>query len=357
MGTVTNETAGGGDFSARAFFLERFAELEPDLRFGAVPEETAAQWQKRTRGVLSSVIGLRRLSPVSLSPKTTERVDAGTHWRERVVLQTGPGRRMPIYVLIPKTGEPPYPTVIAVHGHAGGGKAATAGVEATPETAEAIRRGNLAFGRACCEEGFLVLCPDAQGFGERQEPEAAGDPMAGSCQILANMALPFGLTVLSLWVWDLKRLIDYAALRPTCDSTRLACAGFGAGGYQCLFLAALDTRGHASIVSGCLRGARAASGGQPTPCACAGAPALWEHMDLGDVAGLIAPRPLLVQTGRNDPRNGPAGLDNVTPQLALAGRVYQALDAAHRLEHAIHEGGHVWDNARALPFLHEALER
>ena len=40
-------------------------------------------------------------------------------------------------------------------------------------------------------------------------------------------------------------------------------------------------------------------------CSCNYVPHLFEHVDMGDVGALIAPRPLLVETGTHDDLNGP----------------------------------------------------
>ena len=65
----------------------------------------------------------------------------------------------------------------------------------------------------------------------------------------------------------------------------------------------------------------------PFHCDCLAVPNLWSRFDLGDVAALVAPRPLHIETGSRDPLNGRRGLANVRPQVAGARRCHRAMGA------------------------------
>ncbi len=91
-------------------------------------------------------------------------------------------------------------------------------------------------------------------------------------------------------------------------------------------------------------------------CSCNYVPHLWEYVDMGDIAGLVAPRPLMIQTGTRDSLNGVGGLDNVTPQVDRAREVYRAFGAEDRLRHDVFEGPHRWDGVEAVPFLAEQVQ-
>jgi hypothetical protein len=74
-----------------------------------------------------------------------------------------------------------------------------------------------------------------------------------------------------------------------------------------------------------------------------------EHVDLG---ALIAPRPLLIETGTEDPIFPVAAARREFARLA---RVYDALGVADRLEHDVFEGEHRWNGVRAYEFLEQWL--
>jgi dienelactone hydrolase len=338
-------------YSAHPVLRKRFDRVAGAMRFtGSGPRE-AKVWRSRLRRRLKQLIGLNAMQSCALKPRITERTDCGEYFRERIELQTEPGVVMPVFALIPKAARPPYPVVLCPHGHGGGGKAAVAGVTDEPKIAEAIPNYRYDYGVQFCRAGFVALCPDARGFGERREALSQGDTLASSCQWINHMALPLGLTVTGMWVWDLQRLIDYAQTREDCNATRLGCAGLSGGGLQTLWLTALDDRVKAAVVSGYFYGVKESLLDMYGNCSCNYVPHLWEYADHGDLGGLLAPRPALIQTGRQDSLNGVSGLKNVRTQLRITRRVYEAHGAPGNLRHDVFDGPHRWDNTNAIPFM------
>ena len=88
-----------------------------------------------------------------------------------------------------------------------------------------------------------------------------------------------------------------------------------------------------------------------TNCSCNYVPGLWQLADMGDIGALLAPRPLLVETGRDDRLNGERGVLNVTEQRDITRQAYALLGVEDRLAHAVFSGGHRWDGAAVLPWL------
>jgi hypothetical protein len=70
-----------------------------------------------------------------------------------------------------------------------------------------------------------------------------------------------------------------------------------------------------------------------------------EHEDLG---ALVAPRPLLIETGTDDLLFPVAAATESVRRTRL---VYDDRGAGDRLAHDVFEGGHQWHGTRALPFL------
>jgi dienelactone hydrolase len=340
------------------YLRARFDETGRALRFaGATPADVAA-WRETARAKLRELLGIPTMQSAPLNPKVTETVDCGEYTRERVEIQTEPGIVMPVYVLVPKTGTKPFPTMIATHGHGGGGKVAVAGVADDPKVAKAIEDFRYAYGVDMCKAGFIVFCPDARGFGERQELMAKQrDTLQQSCQWINNMATPLGQTVTGMWVWDLMRLADYVETRGDCDAKRMGCAGLSGGGLQTLWFTALDDRVKAAVVSGYFYGVKQSLLDMHGNCSCNYVPHLWENADHGDLGALIAPRPLMIQSGDQDPLNGADGLGNVRPQIAIAHKVYEILGAPEYPKHDIFPGPHRWDGTNTVPFLVETLKK
>ncbi|MBX7257491.1 MAG: alpha/beta hydrolase family protein [Candidatus Hydrogenedentes bacterium] len=345
-------------YSVQPYMRARFDETGRALRFAGSTPNDVAVWRETARAKLREIIGIPTMKRAPLNPNVTESVDCGDYTRERVEIQTEPGIVMPVYVLIPKEGKKPFPVMIAPHGHGGGGKLAVAGVGDNPDVAKSIEEHHYAYGVDLCKAGFIVFCPDARGFGERQELAAKERGiLQQSCQWLNNMAMPLGQTVTGMWVWDLMRLADYVETRDDCDAKRMGCAGLSGGGLQTLWFTALDDRVKAAVVSGYYYGVKESLLDMHNNCSCNYVPHLWENADHGDLGALIAPRPLMIQTGDEDSLNGAGGLDNVRPQIELAHRVYEILGSPEFPKHDVFHGPHRWDSTNAVPFLVKKVKK
>jgi dienelactone hydrolase len=346
-------------YPTEPYLLERFAREGRRMGVQAQDAAALAAWGTALREHLHTLLGLPTMQPCPLDPQADAPVQCDGYLRTRVVLNTEPGVQMPLYVLTPADLQPGErrPAVIAPHGHGGGGKESVAGRTDLPLIAEAIERYRYDYGVQLVRAGFVVFCPDGRGFGERREVNALaeGDMLGGSCRVLNNMAMPLGQTVTGMWVWDLMRLLDYVETRADCDAARIGCAGLSGGGLQTLWLSALDERVRCAVVSGYFYGYKDALLRLNQNCSCNYVPGLWQLADMGDLGALIAPRPLLVESGSRDPLNGERGIANVVEQLDITRQAYTRLSAEERLAHSIFEGEHRWDGTDVIPWLQRWL--
>ena len=170
------------------------------------------------------------------------------------------------------------------------------------------------------------------------------------------MAISLGFSLTGMWTWDLKCLIDYIETRDDCDSNKIGCGGLSGGGLQTLWITAMDERIKCAIVSGYFYGYKDSLLRLSGNCGCNYVPHLWENVDMGDLGALIAPRPLLIETGNNDPLNGERGLLNVTEQVDIALRAYRLFDAEDKLCHYIFEGQHIWNAKKSYEFINKYLK-
>ncbi len=354
---MPSEHFGSECFSSQAAFSRILAERPGSMRYRAVDPVEHAGWRDGLRRTLWRLTGMDVIERPPLQARARDRVEGDCYRRDEIVLQTEPGIWMPVSVLVPNglpSGER-APCVVAAHGHGSDGRRAVAGWGDTPSVREAIARYHYDYGAQLARLGFIVFCPEARGMGERREPPdvlAANDPPTGcTCRALSQMASGIGRTVTGLWTWDLIRLIDYIETRPDCDPSRLAGVGFSSGGQQILWLAALDDRVTRIAVSGYFYGYRESLLLMPFNCACNYVPHLWEYVDMGDLAALIAPRPLLVETGTRDPLNGSRGAENAREQAGIAVRAYETLGASGRFRHIVFDGGHEWYGQEVLDLL------
>jgi hypothetical protein len=151
------------------------------------------------------------------------------------------------------------------------------------------------------ERGYAAFAIEQLAFGCRRD-EAARKKGAGqsSCQPAAGAALLFGQTMIGWRVWDVMRAIDYLRSRPEVDQSRLATMGISGGGTVSLFSAAVDERIKIGVVSGYFNTFRE-SILSLSHCIDNYVPGILNYIEMYDIAGLIAPRGLFVESGMRDP--------------------------------------------------------
>ncbi|MGN1052658.1 MAG: alpha/beta hydrolase, partial [Candidatus Scatosoma sp.] len=152
-----------------------------------------------------------------------------------------------------------------------------------------------------------------------------------------------------LFVTDLIALADFMLALPCADKKKgLTCVGLSGGGMQTLLFAAVDKRVKQAIVSGYFYGAKKAMYDVPQ-CACNYPPRLWNTFDMRDLAALVAPRFLYIETGDRDPLNG--GLENALREGEFAKKAYALAGAEERFRQEICSGGHRFYGQNSLPWL------
>lgn len=313
----------------------------------AETKEEYLAWKDRIRRKLKKLIGLDRMETCPLKPIIEERVllDSGIT-REKVLIQVEPDVWMPMFILIPETcrNNKQAKCYLAPCGHMGGGKYSVAGVDSIPIVKDQIKVFNYDYGMQLARLGYVVFCPDSRGFGERRDENIQTDDdfIKNSCFNLAHMAEPLGLTVIGMCTWDLMRLIDYIVERDEWDSYDISCLGFSGGGMQTLWLAALDDRVKKAVISGYMYGYKDSLLELNNNCSCNYVPHLWENVDMGDIGALIAPRPLIIQSCRQDHLNGKRGVQNAIEQVDIIRKAYHLMRVDDRIMQDFFDGGHQW---------------
>lgn len=347
----------GRDYTSVAALWARYERTERSHAFRARTREEWLDWRETWQASLLDLLGGLPKRTVPLDPEVLWARDEDDYRLEKVSFRSEPGQFVPCYVLIPRAVEPPYRPVIALHGHGTGGAAHILGLildEATRAAELAhIESMNYDYARQLARHGFLVFAPELRGFGERMEPwpalrEDHHDPLwQSSCVALSFNALLQGKTAIGLRVWDVMRTIDYIYSRPEPLNSGLGCLGLSGGGTITLFSAALDPRITAAVVSGSFNTFRD-SIMAILHCACNYVPCLVEHAEMADIAGLIAPRPLLIESGVADP------IFPITAARAAHAdlrRIYAVAGVPERLVMDAHPGGHQFSGRLAFEWL------
>lgn len=313
-------------------------------------------WRSRLRQRLIDLLGCPRGdSREPLEPQLLESVRMPGYTRERVLLRTAAGLNMPVYILVPD--RPPTAgsakAVIALHGH-GYGSREIVGLE--PDGSERAGDPGLHkdFAVSLVRSGFLVAAPELLGFGDRRlEEDAANGPEANSCYRLAVHMLMLGRTLAGIRVFETLRTIDYIQTRQEADASRIGMMGISGGGLVAGFAAAVDERVRAAVVSGYANTFEASILSR-NHCLDNYIPGLLAESEMPDLLGLIAPRPLFIESGDED-RVFPASAAK-TAYERLA-QIYETLGAGGNLGADFFAGGHEIGTGVAFDWLEQMLAR
>ena len=319
----------------------RLAATPPEFALAAV-EGPLPQWQARLRERLWVLLGGRPpQEPPDLRVGPPEMRD-GYALRRVTFRAAAEGGRGAAWLLTPDAGRRRPGGVLALHGH-GPGKDGPAG-EGSGGGGPA---GDGAFGAAMARRGYIVLIPDAFGFGER------ADPSGRACGIVGLTSLLSGVPVAA------QRLRDDAAalslLRALSGSPRLGVVGHSEGGRRALLLAALDERVSAAVVSGYFTRVRDEISAWDRLAGwdiCNALPGLVAVADLPEIAALCVPRALCIDYGRADPLYTPEAVEAGASQVA---DLYAREGCADRfLAHGT-DGPHRFGGAAVLDWLDARL--
>ncbi|MBC7287450.1 MAG: alpha/beta fold hydrolase [Armatimonadetes bacterium] len=345
----------GHNLDLRRWFEHLYAERRRSLSFSPSRAGDLAEWQTAVRSVLIDEMGGWPRNVPPLDPEVTEETDEGAFTRSRVLLRVEEALSVPCWLLVPKGLRPGErrPAILALHGH-GNGKDDVVGLDGgQPDRRELIARLNYAYGRTFAEKGYIVLAPDHRNFGERRyssERLWGRDP----CNIVMLKAIMFGRNMLLANVWDARRCIDYLQSREDVNPERIGAVGLSYGGTLTLWLAALDERVKVACVSCYLNSFRAYALSLDNTCGVQTPAAFFDYLDeMWELGALVAPRPLLFESGIND-EGFP--IDEAKEQFRQVQRVYQLIGAADRVAHDVFDGGHEFSGRLAFDWFAKWLE-
>jgi dienelactone hydrolase len=277
------------------------SKTKKQLGFTAGNANDARAWQAKARQALADCLGFLDEAKVGAEPREIEAVDRGSYVQHKIIIRTSPRSQLPLYLLIPKKVAKPRATVLAFHGHGYGVKDIVGLWEDGSErlTPDGYHRD---FGSALAERGFIVAAPEISCFGERLMANHAtfgATCLSSTCHNAATYAIMLGKSAAGMRVLDGLRVVDYLLTRKDVDADNIGAMGISGGGMHTFFSAAIDTRIKASVVSGYFCDWRH-SILSIFHCTCNFVPGLLNLGELSDLAGLIAPRPLLVEHGTHD---------------------------------------------------------
>ncbi len=201
--------------------------------------------------------------------------------------QGSDGEIIPALLLLPTERKQPVPAILYCHAH---GNVYERGMSELFDGTPALQGP---YAPALLALGFAVLCIEMPAFGARQEPSESAR---------AKKHLWNGTTLFGQMLDELAAGIAYLTEHPAIDEGRIGVLGFSMGSTHAFWLAALDERVKAAVALcsfadiRCLIDTPAHDGHGIYMTV----PGLLREHSTGTVAGLTAPRPLMIGVGMQD---------------------------------------------------------
>jgi dienelactone hydrolase len=222
--------------------------------------------------------------------------------RERISYLVEPAERIVAWLLIPDgvSASSPAPGICVWHQHAGQydvGKDEPAGVRA-PNFGDMHQTGV-----ALAREGYVVLCPDAAGFGERNHSfnttvrNLRGRDLE---HYLFGMYVADGKCLAWKNISDMRRAVDYISSRPEVLPEKLGCYGHSMGSTHTWQVGPWEPRLKALVGNCCMPTYAAMERTSLIHCFPNYVPGWRQFGDIPDIVKLIAPRPLHLNFGDLD---------------------------------------------------------
>jgi len=288
--------------------------IPPDLR-------SWNEMRAEVRKTLWELLGDLPPRPAAPNVRVVSREETNGYIKERLEIDNGAGVMVPGYLLVPKglTGKAPAILYCHWHGdHYDFGKEELFGTNAVP----------VAPGPALAAHGYVVLAIDADGFGERNGRGPGGPKERGGAQELSSAKhnLWLGRTLWGMMLRDDLIALDYLASRPEVDAKRIGATGISMGSTRTWWLMALDERIACGVGVCCWT--RYQDLVEERMLNAHGiyyfVPGVLRHFDTEAITSLIAPRPLLLQSGALDEGSPVSGIRKMEPVVRSAYRLYGA---------------------------------
>ena len=336
-----------------AFSHQLYADTPRQLAFQAATVAEAEAWQRELRAKLIELVGGFPQEPCDLEPEVLETHEFPTYFRETVQFKSRPHMGIFGYVLSPKplNGSSPNPTILCLAGH-GRGVDDIVGIEEDGRMRSEYGGYQNDFALQCVAHGYSVLAIEQFGFGHRRDPVARERGGGNSsCQPSSGAALLLGQTMVGWRVYDAMRAFDYLETRPEIDINRLGVMGISGGGTTTFFTAAIDTRVKAAVVSGYFNTFRD-SILSLSHCIDNYIPNVLQYAEMYDIAGLIAPRALFVESGTEDTI---FPIEATRFAVNEASAIFKRFDVDDKLGFEVFEAGHSFHGVGAFEFLKQVL--
>lgn len=320
----------------------------------AKSQEEFSIWRKSASSALRHLLGLNTIAEQNVGhvPTVSEfgKEEFKAYTRHCGIITSEIGVNLPFWILTP-TGAGPHPIAIAPHGHTHFGADQYVGISSDASGAALINSEERDVAVQAAERGFLTIAPVTRGFAPLDFADTTNRHDGSSCRAQLIHALLAGRTALGERLWDLTRILDWVWRLDNVDRNRVVVLGNSGGCVLSCLLAASDWRVTVCVMNCCFC-TFVGENGMTNFCDCNTVPGMMLFGDFQDIAGLIAPRSLLVINGSKDVHP----VFEVEKAVQGLRNIYSASGESEKFLHIFAEGGCRFYKSVMWPFIDEALK-
>lgn len=276
--------------------------------------------------------------PSPLLPQLRDSIQKDGYRIESLTYEVQTGDRVPALLLVPDhvTAAHPAPGIAVWHQHNGEyhlGKSEPAGLAGNPMHHTGV---------ALVKEGYVVLCPDALCFEERQDP--TGILKRGEYERFEFLRhVVRGRSLAWKNILDMQRAIDLLCERPEVINDKIGCYGHSMGSTHAWLVGPLEPRLKCIIGNCCLPTYEAIEEEHLLHCFPNFVPGWKKYGDTPEIAALIAPRALHLNLGEKDTGSP---IESATRGVQRIAEVYRKAGVSDNFTYFIEpDTGHVLTEA------------
>jgi dienelactone hydrolase len=272
------------------------------------------KWRRNLKHKLIELLGELPRQRIPLASRTLWKRSTPLGTIEKLVYSSEPRADIVAYLCIPSARATPVPVFICLQGHTSG-MHNSIGVDFETESRNIQVEGDRDFALGCMTRGIAAFCVEGRGFGYLRETRRRINPFRkdvtekrkDSCYDTAMQALLIGRTLAGERLYDIDRAIDYLETRQEVDTKQLGVMGMSGGGMLAIYAMGVLDRIQFAMPAGHFCSFKDSLLSKHH-CGCCYVPGIYKYADMSDIAGLFAPKPVVVVTGRKDPSKPIAGV-------------------------------------------------
>ncbi|MBI3922905.1 MAG: acetylxylan esterase [Armatimonadetes bacterium] len=354
---TTYDLARQGDTAPKSYdplvWLQReYDRTEARLTFPFGQPQQVSAWRRKLRKALGEALGFPRYHAAPLRPKQIGSERGEGFVRRCYELETIPGLRTVVFVVLPEDLSKPRPGIVCCSGHTESVNDLV-GLATEGGDRELFTGYQHDFAIQAAREGFVAAAHEQIAWGRRQSLQHKEKwPTVHGCWQIAMVALQLGMTLPGLRAFEAIRVGDFLRTLPEVNPKRVGITGISSGGNVCLFAGAMDPRFDAVVTSGYYCTYRDSIVAQ-YHCMDHYVPGLGQLAEMSDVAALVAPKGFMAETGTEDTG---FPVKAVRKSFARVRAAYETMGLGDRCKLHVFKGDHHFEGVQVWPWFHRFLD-